>query len=266
MRTPSHGSVSSNADYASSGNRVTLTVTPSRGYELEDITVTNKKTGDVISVSSSRSDKYRFTMPAANVTVEAFFREIAVSDPVAVNPPVTPAVPNTPNLPAAIVYADVRVTDWYYDGVQYMAQRGLMKGTSATEFDSHSNTTRAMVWTMLARMAGQSTDGGSNWYQKGMDWCIASGITDGSDPNGTITREQLATMLWRTTGSPASSAQLSQFSDSGKINAYAQDALRWATEHGIMNGKGGGMLDPQGLATRAEVAQMFMNYMVKTGA
>ena len=266
VRTPSHGSVSSNADYASSGNRVTLTVTPSRGYELEDITVTNKKTGDVISVSSSRSDKYRFTMPAANVTVEAFFREIAVSDPVAVNPPVTPAVPNTPNLPAAIVYADVRVTDWYYDGVQYMAQRGLMKGTSATEFDSHSNTTRAMVWTMLARMAGQSTDGGSNWYQKGMDWCIASGITDGSDPNGTITREQLATMLWRTTGSPASSAQLSQFSDSGKINAYAQDALRWATEHGIMNGKGGGMLDPQGLATRAEVAQMFMNYMVKTGA
>lgn len=183
VRTPSHGSVSSNADYASSGNRVTLTVTPSRGYELEDITVTNKKTGDVISVSSSRSDKYRFTMPAANVTVEAFFREIAVSDPVAVNPPVTPAVPNTPNLPAAIVYADVRVTDWYYDGVQYMAQRGLMKGTSATEFDSHSNTTRAMVWTMLARMAGQSTDGGSNWYQKGMDWCIASGITDGSDPN-----------------------------------------------------------------------------------
>lgn len=231
VRTPSHGSVSSNADYASSGNRVTLTVTPSRGYELEDITVTNKKTGDVISVSSSRSDKYRFTMPAANVTVEAFFREIAVSDPVAVNPPVTPAVPNTPNLPAAIVYADVRVTDWYYDGVQYMAQRGLMKGTSATEFDSHSNTTRAMVWTMLARMAGQSTDGGSNWYQKGMDWCIASGITDGSDPNGTITREQLATMLWRTTGSPASSAQLSQFSDSGKINAYAQDALRLSLIH-----------------------------------
>lgn len=266
VRTSRHGSVLPDVEYASSGSRVTLTVSPDRGYELEDITVTNKKTGDVISVSSSRSDKYRFTMPAANVTVEAFFREIAVSDPVAVNPPVTPAVPNTPNLPAAIVYADVRVTDWYYDGVQYMAQRGLMKGTSATEFDSHSNTTRAMVWTMLARMAGQSTDGGSNWYQKGMDWCIASGITDGSDPNGTITREQLATMLWRTTGSPASSAQLSQFSDSGKINAYAQDALRWATEHGIMNGKGGGMLDPQGLATRAEVAQMFMNYMVKTGA
>ena len=265
VRTPSHGSVSSDADYVSSGNRVTLTVTPSLGYELEDIIVTNRRTGDVISVSSSRSDKYRFTMPAANVIVEAFFREIAVSDPVAVNPPVIPAVPNTSNLPA-VVYADVRVTDWYYDGVQYMAQRGLMKGTSATEFDSHSNTTRAMVWTMLARMAGQSTDGGSNWYQKGMDWCIASGITDGSDPNGTITREQLATMLWRTTGSPASSAQLSQFSDSGKINAYAQDALRWATEHGIMNGKGGGMLDPQGLATRAEVAQMFMNYMVKTGA
>ena len=161
---------------------------------------------------------------------------------------------------------DVKPTDWYYNSVQYMTQRGLMKGTSVTGFDPQSNTTRAMVWTMLARMAGQSTDGGANWYQKGMDWCVASSITDGSDPNGTITREQLATMLWRTKGSPASSAQLSQFSDSSKISAYAQDALRWASENDIMNGKGNGILDPQGLATRAEVAQMFMNFMVRTGA
>ena len=171
-------------------------------------------------------------------------------------------MPSTPS----VVYADVRPADWYYNSVQYMTQQGLMRGTSADNFAPKSNTTRAMVWTMLARMAGQDTDGGSTWYQKGLDWCKASGITDGSNPNGTITREQLATMLWRSEGSPSGGTELARFTDAGQISSYAQDALRWAVSQNIVSGKGGGVLDPQGLATRAEVAQMFMNFMIRAEA
>jgi uncharacterized repeat protein (TIGR02543 family) len=285
VRGSSHGYVSASTDYADGGETVTLTVDPNRGYELGSLSVYTDSQGREISLSSLSNGKYRFTMPYDSVTVDASFTAIRESSPKpetkpapstpapaptqtpSPSPSPVPAPTPAPSTPggAVKVYSDVKETDWCYAGVQYVSQRGLMQGVSATDFSPNSKTTRAMVWTMLARLSGQNTEGGANWYEKGQTWAMSNGITDGADPNGTITREQIATMLWRSKGSPASGGDLAQFTDSSQISAYAQDAIRWAAEQNIVNGKGNGILDPQGPATRAEVAQMFMNFMIRMG-
>ena len=123
--------------------------------------------------------------------------------------------------------------------------------------------TRAMLMTVLARTDGQDTAApeGGQWYDAGTKWAVEQGISDGTNPDGSITREQLATMLWRYAGSPATNGTLDGFTDADKTGNYATDALRWAVEQGIITGKGGGVLDPQGPATRAEVSAMLMRYL-----
>lgn len=106
------------------------------------------------------------------------------------------------------------------------------------------------------------------WYSKAVAWAAARGIVSGYGnglfgPNDHITREQLAVMLWRYAGEPAATNKELHFNDVDEASAYALDALCWATENGIINGKGGGVLDPRGQATRAQVAQMLMNYLMK---
>lgn len=115
--------------------------------------------------------------------------------------------------------------------------------------------------TMLARYDGQDTAGGSEWYEKGMNWAVAEGISDGSNPTGNITREQLVTMLYRYAGSPEVSADaLNAFSDAADISDYAKNAVAWAVSNGIVNGMGDGTFAPQANATRAHVAAMFMRF------
>ena len=121
--------------------------------------------------------------------------------------------------------------------------------------------TRAMMMTVLARFDGEDTAGGATWYEKGMDWAVSNSVSDGSDPNGNVSREQLAVMLWRYAGSPAPSGSLESFSDAGSVSAYARDAMRWAVENGVINGFGNGQLGPQGQATRAQVAQVLKNFI-----
>ena len=120
--------------------------------------------------------------------------------------------------------------------------------------------TRAMLMTVLARFDGHDTSGGAIWYEKGMEWAKANGVSDGSDPNGSITREQLAAMLWRYAGSPAVGGSLTGFSDAGSVSSYATDAMRWAVSTGIIGGMGSGTLAPQGNATRAQVATILMRF------
>ena len=115
--------------------------------------------------------------------------------------------------------------------------------------------------TVLARLDGQDTAGGEQWYSKAMAWAVQTGISDGTNPDGSITREQLAAMLYRFAGSPAVDGGELAFSDADQVSAYAADALRWASGKGIITGKGGGLLDPKGNATRAEVAAMLMRYV-----
>ena len=155
-------------------------------------------------------------------------------------------------------FADT-VGHWAASDVDFVSARELFNGTAPQTFSPESATTRGMVVTVLARLAGESTDGGANWYDKGCAWAVTNGVSDGTDPNGTVTREQLAAMLYRYFGSPAVSGSLS-FADASSVSEYAHDAMQWCVNNGIINGMDG-LLNPQGQATRAQVSAMFARYI-----
>ena len=119
--------------------------------------------------------------------------------------------------------------------------------------------TRAMTVTILARRAGVDT-GGEPWYEAGRQWAMETGVSDGTNMAGDITREQLAAMLYRAAGSPAVSGNLSGWADAENVSPWAQDAIAWAVETGIINGTSGTTLSPQGTATRAQAAVMLMRF------
>ena len=155
-------------------------------------------------------------------------------------------------------FTDVPAANWASDAVAFASSRELFNGTGANTFSPNAPMTRQMLMTVLARLDGTDTSG--NAYAKGMEWAIRNGVSNGSDPEGKITREQLATMLWRYAGSPSVSGRMTGFVDADQISGYAEDAMLWATKAGIIGGKGNGQLDPKGYATRAEVAAMLMRY------
>ena len=262
-----NGAITPTTRNASPDDRVTLYAHPDAGYELDTLTVTDIR-GRNIPLRSLGDNAYSFLMPAARVTVDASF--VKVAD----NTPTTPAEDEiftglgTPGIsgivlnPAVIPFTDVQPQDWFYDNVDYVWKHYLMSGVTETQFSPNVTTSRAMIWTILARMNNVKANGtGSLWYEKGLLWAKERGVTDGTDPMGDITREQLATMLWRNAGRPApgAAADLSRFSDSGTVSEYAQTAVRWAASVGILNGSDG-RIDPQGTATRAQVAAMVARY------
>lgn len=149
---------------------------------------------------------------------------------------------------------------WAQDGVDFATAHELFSGTSATTFAPDSPMTRAMLMTVLARFDGEDTVGGSVWYEKGMAWAVANGVSDGTDPDGSITREQLATMLYRYMGAPGTGGSIDYFTDSANVSGYAVDAMRWSVETGLISGMGDGSLNPQGNATRAQVAVILMRF------
>ena len=167
--------------------------------------------------------------------------------------------PETPLDPAP-GFADVADDFWGKTAIDYVVAEGLMNGTSETTFAPEMTTTRAMLMTILARMDGTDTTGGETWYQKGMDWAVSQGVSDGTNPEGTITREQLAVMLYRYAGSPTVSGDALTFADADQVSDWAVDGVRWAVANGILSGKGNDILDAQGNATRAEVAQMLFRF------
>lgn len=163
---------------------------------------------------------------------------------------------------ATMSFADVPEDSWFYSSVMYVWQNGLMSGVSSDSFAPNEPTTRAMAWTVLARISGVSTQAGegTEWYTPGVDWAIRRQLTeDGSDPMGSITREYLAEMLWKLAGGPITPADLSGFSDWKQVSSYAGDGVRWAVTNGILQGDGG-KLSPQGSLTRAELAALVMRY------
>ena len=156
-------------------------------------------------------------------------------------------------------YSDVRPTDWYAEAVEYVSVQGLMTGVGNGKFSPDTSVTRAMVWMVLARMAGENTDGGATWYAKAQAWAMETGVSDGTNPTGSITREQLAAMLYRFEGSPAVSGNLNAYPDANEVSDWAVDAMVWATQEGIINGIGG-KLSPKTGATRAQLATMLMRF------
>ena len=259
-----NGSVKVSPTRASKGSTVTVTVKPDEGYELDKLTVTDKN-GDSVKLTDKGDGKYTFQMPASKVTVEAVF---------------TAVEPEPEGLP----FTDVTSGDWFYDAVAYVYDKGMMEGTTDTTFAPTMNLTRSMIAQVLYNLeerpeapgaAGFPDVAAGAWYADAVNWAAARGIVKGYDtgafgPEDSVTREQLAAILYRyaqakgydtTQGGMA----VREFSDSASISDWAQEAMAWAVNAQVLSGKGNGVLDPQGTATRAEVAQMLMNFVEHVG-
>ena len=228
---PANGSVKVNPSNGSAGTLITVTATPDEGYELAYITVDGEK------ISGST-----FRMPDKAVTVSAVF------------------------VPVTFPFVDVKTGDWFYDYVAYVYSNGLMDGTSATTFEPNANMTRAMVWAILARIDGEEITG-SSWATDARAWAMAEGVSDGTDPNGLVTREQFTTMLYRYAVakgydvSIGESTNILSYADFGQISEYAIPAMQWACGSGVITGVTDSTLEPQGTATRAQCAAMLMRFV-----
>lgn len=158
-------------------------------------------------------------------------------------------------------------THWGSDAVTFVAARELFSGTSETRFSPDDNMTRGMLMTVLARYENVDTNGGSVWYEKGVAWAVAQGLSDGTNPNGQINREQLATIIYRYAQSKGidttAGGSLERFPDAGSVSDWAREAMSWAVGNGIISGVGGVTLDPSGNATRAQVATILMRFSEK---
>ena len=197
-------------------------------------------------------------------------------------PPVTPGTPVTPARPAAPVglpFADVSGSDWFYNDVRYVYEKGIMDGTGIDRFSPNAPLTRAMIVTILYRMAGSPSVSGSSdftdvaagkWFAKAVAWAAANGIVNGYGsglfgPNDPVTREQLAAILYRYAvygGMTAVTLEenLGSFADTAQLSAYAIQAMNWAVGQGLINGSGSNLV-PKAQATRAQVAAIIHRYL-----
>lgn len=195
------------------------------------------------------------------IKAEAEFAAIPPLRPVGPTKPSKPSTPDTSkdNLP----FTDVTSGSWYYDGVKYACDNGLMNGTGANAFNPNADTTRSMIVTILARMEGVNTSGGATWYTAGRAWAMENGISDGTNMEGKITREQLAAMLYRYAKMKgydvSASASLSGYTDASSVSGWAKEAMQWAVGSGLIQGSGNA-LTPQANASRAQIATILMRF------
>lgn len=231
-----HGSVTVSGGWAVVGSEVRLTVTPDEGWRLGSLSAVGPD-GAQLALRSLGGGKYAFTMPGGKVTVNAVFVR-----------------------GEGLGFTDVAPGAWYYDAVAYVSENGLMNGVDTGIFDPDGSLTRAMVWTILARIEGADTEGGETWYAKARDWAMEAGISDGTDAMGAITREQLVTMLWRSRGEPVVDFLLTA-RDADSISSWAYEAMRWAVSEGIIEGDENGFISPAATATRAQAAAIIMRFI-----
>ena len=160
------------------------------------------------------------------------------------------------------VFHDVSAAAYYADAVKWARENSIVNGTGKETFGPDANMTRAALWAVLGRAAGADVDGGSPWYQKALEWAKTEGISDGTNPNGSITRQELVTMLYRNAGKPAVSDDLAKFSDASAVASWASDAMIWAVSEGLVKGSGSN-LNPTATATRAQVVTILYRLMEK---
>lgn len=250
-----HGTVSVDIKNASEDDRVTITVKPDKDYKLTWLYVKGEDGSRVAYAEHPyMNDTYYFYMPDQDVTVTAIFG-YAYKD---------------------LPFTDVHSWDWFYEPVQFVYTMDIMNGVTSTSFAPNSNITRGMVVTMLWRMAGEPYVGGGSfddvaaneYYSTAVAWSaknnIVNGVTDSTfGVNTDITREQLAVILYRyakSLGYSTTGGSLIGYSDASSISDYAKDAMAWAVKNEIITGVTYTRLNPTGNATRAAVAQMFMNF------
>ena len=195
---------------------------------------------------------------------ERIYRELLEGDDTPVVP-VKPSKPKDDKPTTGSSFTDVPAGSWYEEAVNYVHEKGLMNGTSSTAFSPNASTTRGMIVTILARVEGVNTSG-TPWYAAGQKWAMDNGISDGTNMVGEVTREQLATILYRYAKQKgydvSKSAALTAFADADKVSGYASEAMQWAVAEGLLQGSNG-KLNPQGSATRAQVATILMRFMEK---
>lgn len=239
-----NGGVNASPSNAEKGATITITLSPDKGYKLDKLTVTDGS-GKSVSTVKKSDTVYTFTMPASAVKVGVSYVKATET-------------------PSETKFNDVSANDWFASAVDYVTGKGMMNGTAANTFSPKANTTRGMLMTVLARHAGEDTTGGSVWYEKGMNWAKANGVSDGTNPQVNITREQLAAMLYRYAQNKkydvSGAKSLDGYTDAQSVSSYAVPALQWANAAGVVTGKSGSKLDPKGYATRAEVAAMLMRF------
>jgi uncharacterized repeat protein (TIGR02543 family) len=264
VKPSSHGEVKADRTEAAAGSTVTLTVKPESGYHLNALTVTDAD-GKNIKLTNKGSGVYTFTMPSGAVTVQATF-----------------AIGSSGGFP----FIDVPENSWYYDGVVYVYENGLMEGTSATTFSPNIATSRAMIATILWRLEGSpvvsydmnfSDVEPDRWYTEAVRWANSVGVVVGYGngkfgTNDSITREQMAAMLYRYAKykgydvSMGDSTDLHTYTDFDQLSQWAVPAMQWACGADIITGTSASTLSPRGSATRAQAAVMFMRFHEKYAA
>ena len=237
------GTVKVNPRTPSEGDEVTITVDPDRGYEVGDVTVTDRN-GREVDVTAGRNGTYTFEQPRGRVTIEVTFVRTGET--------------------AGLPFVDVPASAYYYDAVAWAVENGVTGGTTATTFSPNNACTRAQMVTFLWRAAGEPepettvnpfTDvSASAYYYEAVLWAVERGITNGTSattfsPDATVTRGQTVTFLWRNAGSPAASG--SSFADVA-ADAYYATAVAWAANEGITSGTSATAFSPSNACTRAQ--------------
>ena len=254
-----HGTITVKPSRAEKGDTVTITTKPDEGYQVGEITVTDKN-GDPVKVTNRGDGRYTFTMPNGKVSADVTF---------------------VPEKQWTSPFVDVPDNAWYYDAVKYVNENGLMAGTSCNTFSPDATTTRGMLVTILYRLEGSPNIENEIWgypfkdvdvnayYATAVYWARMNGIVAGySDelfgPNDTITREQMAAILYRYAQykgcDTTAKADLSKFADAAQVGSYAVEAIRWANAEGLVSGTSDTTLTPGGSATRAQAAVILTRF------
>lgn len=253
-----HGDVEIWPEEAKQGTTVTITATPDRGYEVAEVIVTAEN-GKEVTVTDKGNNKYTFVMPNSDVTIEVTFQAVSGGSTTGDLTITAPAGWVNP-------YTDVAANAWYYNAVGYATANSLMGGVGNNAFDPSGTMNRAMVWTVIARLAGQ-TISGSTWAEDARTWAMAQGVSDGTNPDGAVSREELVTMLYRYAGSPAMNvpelALIGGYPDSANVSAWAQNAFAWAISKGIIEGRDGKLAAGDSV-TRAEAATILARFHLLT--
>ncbi len=251
-----HGSVTISPTRATAGQTVTLTPKAEEGYELRKLQVIGPD-GDEIALTKKADGTYTFMMPKGSVKVTAVFGCDGTGDCPSKN------------------FTDLGENQWYHDYIDYAVEHGLLEGTSPTTMEPNATLTRAQLAQILYNLEGKPQVQGDldftdvaegKWYYAAILWANQEGVVDGMSPdtfapNEDISRQDLALMLYRYAGEPTVTGDLDGFKDAGQVGDWAEEAITWAVEEGIIDGMTPTTLEPTGTATRAQAAAMLQRFL-----
>ena len=241
---------------------------------IPEVPVTTDKTmAPTVTVNLPSKDATKVEVPVKDVTpgtvailVHADGTEEVIKDTVTSDGGITVALTDGATIKVvdnSKTFGDVSSDHWGASAIDFATSRELFAGTAENEFSPEGQMTRAMIWSVLARYEGADIPGGtgSEWYAGPQQWAMENGISDGTMPNSSMTREQLAAMLYRYVGSPAVEGTVGDYSDADSISSWAKDAMTWAVQEGLIAGMDDGTLNPQGTATRTQVAAILQRFI-----